>query len=134
MNSLLCFGIMGLAGMTSAFIYDIFRASQKATRRICTASKFQKYFQSISQPVGDVISVASGFTLFLLTAYVCNNGVLRSYIITGFICGIVLYAGFCTKITGTLIYGIFCAALYLLRLFCWRIPKRILHLFRKHLV
>lgn len=132
MNSLLCFGIMGLSGMASAFIYDIFRASRRATQRVCTTPKRFKRFLSISKPIQDVLSVIAAFLLFLLTAYVCNSGILRSYVILGFICGIVLYAGLFTKITGTLAYGIFCAVLYILRLLLWRFPKRILRLFRKH--
>ncbi len=132
MNSLLCFGIMGLAGMASALIYDVFRVSRKATRRICTAPKRSKRFLAISKPIEDILSVIAAFLLFILTAYVCNNGMLRSYVILGFICGIVLYAGIFTKITGTLAYGVFCAILYVVRLVLWRMPKRIFRLFRKH--
>ena len=132
MSSLLSFGIMGLSGIAAAFIYDMFRVSGKATRRICHAANRFKRLATLFKSTGDVLSVIAALVLFLLTAYVCSSGVLRSYIILGFIFGIVLYAGFFTKITGTLAYGIFYAILYTMRLLFWRIPRCICGLFRKH--
>ncbi len=132
MNSLLSFGLMALSGIAAAFIYDIFRVSGKATDRLCAVPNRLRRLRTLFKSTGDVLTVIAACILFLFTAYVCNSGVLRSYVIFGFIFGIVLYAGFLTKITGTLAYGIFCAILYTLRLVFWRIPKRIYGLLRKH--
>lgn len=132
MSSLLSFGVMGLAGIAAAFIYDMFRVSGKAANRVCDVSNRLKHLPTLFKSTGDILSVIAAFVLFLLTAYVCSSGVLRSYIILGFVFGIVLYAGFFTKITGTLAYGIFFAFLYVARLLFWRVPKRIYSLFRKH--
>lgn len=132
MNSLLAFGIMALAGVLAALIYDIFRASRRAMGRVLVSKKEFRRLRSVFRPIQDVLSVLAAFVLFLIASYICVSGALRSYIIMGFICGILLYAGLITHCTGNLIYALFCAGIWILQLLFHRIPRRIYRIFRRN--
>lgn len=131
MNSLVAFGIMAAAGAIAALIYDVFRASRRAMNRVLVSPKTFKHLRALSRPVEDVLSVIAAFLIFLIAAYICCSGAFRSYIILGFLCGILLYAGLLTHVTGNLVYGIFCALLRIVQLFFVRIPRKVIRHFRR---
>lgn len=131
MNSLTVFGIMMAAGTLAAFIYDIFRASRRAARRVLVSLKEFRRLRAVFLPIQDVISVLAAFLLFLLASYICVSGAVRGYVIAGFICGIAFYAGILTRFTGNIIYFLFCLLLRVLEFLFYRIPRRIVRLFRK---
>ncbi len=127
MNSLLAFSTMAGAGMLSAFIFDIFRASEKAAVKTVGGKRpLIKRLRSWGRPICDFLSVTASCVIFLFTAYFCAAGNLRSYILLGFLCGILIYAGLLTHITGNLVYGILRIIFKLCYWVLWRFPKKII--------
>ncbi len=125
MNSLLAFGIMAGSGILTAWFYDIFRAAHRALDRIFQSKKRLAKWHRWLRPLSDVLAVFVGCLLFICTAYACNAGEIRSYIVLGYLFGLVFYAGLLTHLTGNLAYGVCCGTFYLLRLLFYRMPRRI---------
>ena len=131
MNELYDFSMMALSGTLVAFAYDILRSWRRAAAHVLLGKKQLKKICTCTRPIGDVWWVCCAFLLFILTVYVFADGVLRGYLIAGFLCGVIFYAGVLTKGAGFLIYWLFCGFLYVWTFLFWKMPRKCILLFRR---
>ena len=131
MNELFDFSMMALSGILVALAYDILRAWRRASLHVLPSKKQLRRICTCTRPIGDVLWVCCAFLLFIMTIYVFADGVLRGYLIAGFLCGVLFYVGALTRVTGLLIYGLFCGFLHVWTFLFWKMPRKILLRFRK---
>lgn len=131
MKDLYDFSMMALSGSLVALAYDVLRSWRRAAAHVLPDKKQLKKICTCTRPIGDVLWVCAAFLLFILTVYVFADGILRGYLIAGFICGVIFYACVLTRGTGFLIYWLFCGLLYIGKFLFWKIPRKCILIFRR---
>jgi hypothetical protein len=95
------FGIMAAAGILVAAFFDIFRCLRRAIKDNGGKNNgFTVQFE-------DFTFALIAFLFVVLLVYKINDGILRSYIVAGFIVGIILYATILVRFSGKIFYWIF---------------------------
>jgi len=106
------FFAMLLVGMSVSLFFDFQRAVRKAVRKNGGKN------HTLSVMLQDLLFSACSLLLVLLVVYRINDGIVRSYIVLGFIAGAALYFWVISRVVGRVIFSVFYAILFIFKKIC----------------